>query len=137
MTELNDIDTDDSDDSSVSDHGSDTSIFSRESTVKNVQLPSQNEVMSDDSMSIDEFIPSSASEDESDELDIDEFGLYENMEKQEIIECQMVTKCDETYDIDEHIFSPIEMNELRVRELALIDRNQKGYYRCKVRHAKL
>ena len=38
----------------------------------------------------------------------------------------------------EHIhFSPNEMEQLKVKELALMERNALNYYRCKIKHAKL
>ena len=33
--------------------------------------------------------------------------------------------------------SPLEMEELKVRELALMERNATNYYRCKIRHQQL
>ena len=133
-SELNDIDTDDLSDS---DDDSNTSTDSASSTVNDEPLPNIDGEISDDSLSIDAFCPSISSDDKSEELNDDEFGLYDEIECEEIRECQMVTKCEETYGIDEHIFNPTEMNDLKVRENALIERNQKGYYRCKVRHSKL
>ena len=133
-SELNDIDHDDLSDS---DDASNTSTDSAESRVYDEPLPNIDPDISDDSLSIDAFCPLISSDDESEELNDDEFGLYDEIECQEIIECQMVTKCEETYGIDEHVFNPTEMHDLKVRENALIERNQKGYYRCKVRHSKL
>ena len=67
----------------------------------------------------------------------DEFGLYDETEIEEIEEFKYVTTCESTYGVDENVFTPLEMNELKRRELALIERSQKGYYCCKVRHTKL
>jgi len=65
------------------------------------------------------------------------FDVYDEIQVEEIEECKYVTKCESTYDVDENVFTPLEMKELKRRELALMERNQKGYYRCKVRHTKL
>jgi len=97
-SELNDIDHDDF---SGSDNDSNTSTDSAESTVYDEPLPNIDPDISDDSLSIDAFLPLNLSDDESEELNDDEFGLYDEIECQEIIECQMVTKCEETYSIDE------------------------------------
>ena len=42
-----------------------------------------------------------------------------------------------SYNNDDGIFSEVEMDKLKLREKELIDRNTSGYYRCKIRHAKL
>ena len=94
--------------------------------------------ISDDSDTADAYETSSSIDDESKMGDEeDEFGVYDDIQIEEIDECKYVTKCESTYDVDENVFTPIEMNELKRREMALIERNQKGYYRCKVKHAKL
>ena len=40
-------------------------------------------------------------------------------------------------DFEAVIFSPVEMPKLKEQEVALIDWKTSGYYRCKIRHAKL
>jgi len=56
------------------------------------------------------------------------FDVYDEIQVEEIEECKYVTKCESTYDVDENVFTPLEMKELKRRELALMERNQKGYY---------
>ena len=58
-------------------------------------------------------------------------GLYRDIELEEIQECRYLIKCDSIYDIDDQIFTPTEMSELNIRGNTLIERNIKGYHRCK------
>ena len=44
---------------------------------------------------------------------------------------------ESNYDYIENIFTPTELVELKAREKALLERNEKGYYCCKVKHPKL
>ena len=79
-SELNDVDHDDLSDS---DDASNTSTDSAESRVYDEPLPNIDPDISDDSLSIDAFLPLNSSDDESEELNDDEFGLYDEIECQE------------------------------------------------------
>ena len=79
-SEINDIDTDDNSDSDID---SGTCSDSDESTGNDDTLPNKNKDISGNSLYIDEFLQCSLSDDESEELDEDEFSLYDKIESQE------------------------------------------------------
>ena len=61
----------------------------------------------------------------------------ESIGEDEKNECNYVQKFEETYNDAANMFAPTELDDLRKRELALMERNEKGYYRSKVKHAQL
>ena len=42
-----------------------------------------------------------------------------------------------SYDTDESVFFPADLEDLKGKELDIIERKEKGYYRCRVAHADL
>ena len=89
-------------------------------------------------------------EDDSDEsdyhsIDMEEFEgddsddeyLYNDIPPDEIDYCKSTVSGFDFNDVDEAIFTPVEMEKLKDKEKDLLERNAKGYYRCKVKHAKL
>ena len=67
----------------------------------------------------------------------DELDCCENMTVEEIEECEYNSQNFDSYSNEDGIFSEVEMDKLRKREIELIQRKTSGYYRCKIRHAKL
>ena len=53
----------------------------------------------------------------------------------EVGTCNYLHSYVHTLDAKENIFSPTEMEDLKKRELALIERNDRGYYRCKLKYS--
>ena len=84
----------------------------------------------DDGDSDWESIPSS---DSDDEIEVQDVGLDEEETK----ECAYFLKYEETYDVDESIFTPADLEEMKNRERVMMERNDRGYYRCKVKDKKL
>ena len=84
----------------------------------------------DDDDSDWESIPSS---DSDDEIEVQDVGLDEEETK----ECAYFLKYEETYDVDESIFTPADLEEMKNRERVMMERNDRGYYRCKVKDRKL
>lgn len=56
------------------------------------------------------------------------------IEPTEITDNNRITSIIDEYDVTENIFSSYQILELKLREKALFDRNQKDYYRCKISH---
>ena len=71
-------------------------------------------------------------EEESD-VELEELGL----EEEEIKECAYFLKYEETVDVDETIFTPDDLIEMKQRERVMMERNDRGYYRCKVKDKQL
>jgi len=63
----------------------------------------------------------------------EELGL----DKEEAKECAYFLKYEETHDVDESIFTPADLEEMKNRERVMMERNDRGYYRCKVKDKKL
>ena len=61
----------------------------------------------------------------------------EAIESTELSSTVIVFSIVDNYDIKENIFFSNKIMELRTREKALFDRNQKGYYPCKVHYKQL
>jgi hypothetical protein len=51
--------------------------------------------------------------------------------------CETVDLFEDKFGKEHMHFSPNEMEELKVKESALMERNASNYYRCKIKHAKL
>ena len=68
-------------------------------------------ITSDDSDSEEEFVLSiSVDKEEEERDDIDDYRLYDEMDEEEISDNQAIKKCENMYDIDDHIFNPTEMD---------------------------
>ena len=72
------------------------------------------------------------SDDSDDEIDED-IGL----DDEEIKECEFFLKYKQTDDVNETIFTPSDLEEMKKRERVMMERNDRGYYRCKVKDKKL
>ena len=66
--------------------------------------------------------------DDDDELELDENEIEEN---------KFFQNLDGTHVCDNTIFTTENLQALKEREIAMIQRNERGYYRCKVTHEKL
>ena len=60
----------------------------------------------------------------------------ESIDADEIVDAQYFAKLD-THDDAANVFSNTELEDLKKRELALMERNERGYYRSKLEHAEL
>ena len=98
-----------------------------------IPIPLIAEVVNPAGASSDEslFVP----EPESDSSSALEDDL-ESIDEGEKQECNYVKKFKQTYD-NGKMFAPTELDDLRKRELVLIERNETGYYCCKIKHAQL
>ena len=72
--------------------------------------------------------------DEYSDSDDDE-GL--ELDEEEITESKFFQNIDGTHVCDETIFTMENLEALKLREIAMVQRNERGYYRCKVTHTKL
>ena len=75
---------------------------------------------------------STVCEDESD-IELEDLGLDE----EEVKECAYFLKYEETADVDETIFTQDDLAEMKNRERVMMERNDRGYYRCKIKDKKL
>jgi len=69
--------------------------------------------------------------------DNDSLSNYSIVSSTEVDNRNFLHEFGNTLGCDENIFSTAEMDGLKKRELALIQRNDRGYYCCKQKHAKL
>ena len=100
------------------------------------QLPPITEVinpadLSDDDDSECEFVPSDDSSSESEDE-----CLLDSIDKDEVEEYNFVKQL-QTYDDVGNTFAPTELDDWKKTEAALVERNQRGYYRSKITHAQL
>ena len=80
----------------------------------------------------DYFDPTEIDEESEPEIEAD-VGLDED----ELKECSFFAKYNETYDCDQLIFTPSDLDEMKMREKVMMERTERGYYRSKIRHEKL
>ena len=59
------------------------------------------------------------------------------LEEDDIKECKYFLKYEDTMDVDKTIFTPSDLDEMKMRERVMMERNDRGYYRCKVKDAQL
>ena len=76
---------------------------------------------------------SSGSEDFASE---DEFSLEDILEE-ETNGFTLISYFLNSYDTDESVFFPADLEDLKAKELDIIERKEKGYYMCRVAHADL
>lgn len=70
--------------------------------------------MSGDSDSVDVYkLDKSSNKDDEENDDMYEFCLYDEIEVKETINNQILAKCEDTYDIDKHIFNPTKIAKLK------------------------
>ena len=102
-----------------------------------VQWPSTAEVVNPtvppDRESDGSYVEEDSSDDDSEN---EEEMSLESIREDEVIDAQYFAKLD-THDDAAKVFSNTELEDLKRRELALMERNEKGYYRSKLEHAKL
>ena len=97
-------------------------------TVVHPALPLIN-YKSDDDDDDDSDWASVGSSDSDGEIEVEEVGL----DDEEAKECAYFLKYEETYNVDESIFTPVDLEEMKNRERVMMERNNRGYYRCKVK----
>ena len=76
------------------------------------------------------------SSDSDEEIEVEEWEEL-GLDKEEAKECAYFMKYEETHDVDESIFTPADLEEMKDRERVMMERNNRGYYRCKVKDKKL
>ena len=85
-----------------------------------------------------QYIPDGlVSTDEEYDDELDKLELYDDINIDDIYNVTYLSNNIDMDDVEEAIFSPVEMLKLKEREVVLIDQNMSGYYRYKIRHAKL
>ena len=67
------------------------------------------------------------------DTDLEDMGLDED----ELKECQYFAKFEENTNVDESIFTPKDHEEMKNRERIMVERNERGYYRCKIKDRQL
>ena len=92
-------------------------------------IPADNVADDDDDDSDWASVGSSDSDEEIEVEEWEELGL----DKEEAKECAYFLKYEETHDVDESIFTPADLEEMKNRERVMMERNNMGYYRCKVK----
>ena len=92
-----------------------------------VSMPSTTEVANDSNE--ESYVP-------DDESNINN-KLLEAISDKEINDNTYFSKMNNTSDDATQLFSNTELEDLRKRELALMQRNEKGYYRSKIHHVEL
>lgn len=70
-------------------------------------------------------------EDESDDDDDDEL---EDIDNAKIGHCSSIKS---VLNFNKDVFTPVILDDLKLKETTMMERNTSGYYRCKVRHATL
>ena len=80
------------------------------------------------------YAPSDSSNEESED---DGLGLYDKITEMEVKDCTHISKYTYTHNVDDCIFTPAEMDNLKNKEKSLIERNGNGYYLYKVCHLTL
>ena len=78
----------------------------------------------------------SGSEDSDDSESDDDFSL-EGIAEGETNGFTSISYFMNSYDTDESLFSAADLENLKAKELDIIERQEKGYYRCRVAHASL
>ena len=76
--------------------------------------------------------PTEINEESEPEIEAD-VGLDED----ELKECNIFAKYNESYDCDQLIFTPDDLDEMKMREKVMMERTERRYYRSKIRHEKL
>ena len=76
------------------------------------------------------------SSESDEEIEVEE-GEWAGLDQEEAKECAYFMKYEETHDVDESIFTPADLEEMKNRERVMMERNDRGYYRCKVKDKKL
>ena len=72
------------------------------------------------------------SSDSDEEIEVEEWEEV-GLDKEEAKECAYFLKYEETADLDESIFTPADLEDMKNRERIMMERNDRGYYRCKVK----
>ena len=86
----------------------------------------------DDDDDDDNFIPDEFDEDSVAESEAD-IGLDEDKLK----ECSIFTIYNKTYKCDKTIFTPGDLEEMKMRENVMMERMERGFYWLKIDHKKL
>ena len=58
-------------------------------------------------------------------------------QSEEFKKCQYVTKVESIYNKIENVFSPTISHDLKEQEKSFMERNEKGYYCCKIINSEL
>ena len=74
-----------------------------------------------------------SSSDNEDDYKIEDLGSEED----KIKECKFFLKYKNTFNVDEAIFTPVDVDEMKNREQVMMERNDRGYYRCKIKDREL